>query len=257
MTAVLVSTLTLVLGALVSGVLTYLGTRSKLVLDYDADLRSRRVTAYADLWARLEPLAKYAAESSFSETDAKDLATSLRVWYFQKGGLFLSRDTRADYFALQNLLTHLSEGWGWEAPGRERLAPAAREHVRTYGSRLRSSLTRDVGTRSRPKVRGDADPVDRALAGVYERDDGQRLKLDFAPRILGGTRRLSVTALGPNPRAVEVRAWNPERLTIQAVLTDPDGNRHDRVLLIEGRQLVEGPSPDEHAPARAALWKRV
>jgi hypothetical protein len=256
MTAVLVSTLTLVLGALVSGVLTYLGTRSKLVLDYDADLRSRRVTAYSDLWARLEPLAKYAADSSFTETDAKDLATSLRVWYFQKGGLFLSQDTRADYFALQNLLAHLDTGWGWEAPGKD-LTPAAREHVRTYGSRLRSGLTRDVGTRSRPRVRGDAEPVDRSLAGVYERDDGQRLKLEFAPRFLGGTRRLTVTALDTNPRAVEVRAWYPERLTILAVLTDPDGNRRNRVLLIEGTQLVEGPSPDEHAPDRAALWKRV
>ncbi|MEV5962018.1 hypothetical protein AB0L70_09660 [Kribbella sp. NPDC051952] len=257
MTAVLLSTLTLVVGAVVSGVLTYLGTRSKMVVDYDADLRSRRVTAYADLWARLEPLAKYAAESSFSETEAKNLATSLRVWYFQKGGLFLSQDTRADYFALQNLLMLLGGGWGWSTSERAQLTPAAREHVRTYGSRLRSSLTRDVGTRSRPRVRGDAEPVDRALAGVYERDDGQRLKLDFAPRILGGTRRISLTALGTDPRPVKVQDWSPAQLTIRAVLTDPAGRRRDRVLLIEAGQLVEGPSPDEHAPARAALWKRV
>ncbi len=61
-----------------------------MALDYDADLRERRIVAYADLWSRLEPLAKYAPQASFSEVQAQELAESLRVWYFDKGGLFLS-----------------------------------------------------------------------------------------------------------------------------------------------------------------------
>jgi hypothetical protein len=59
MTTVLVSVLTLIGGAVVSGVLTYIGTRRKMALDYDADLRERRINAYQDLWQRLEPLSKY------------------------------------------------------------------------------------------------------------------------------------------------------------------------------------------------------
>ena len=43
METVLISLLTLVTGAVVSGVLTYVGTKRKLELDYDADLRKKRM----------------------------------------------------------------------------------------------------------------------------------------------------------------------------------------------------------------------
>jgi hypothetical protein len=255
---VLLSLLTLVAGALISGVATYFGTRSKLRLDYDADLRKRRIEAYADLWRRLEPLAKYAQTPSFSEGQARLFAESLRTWYFEKGGLFLSTTARGDYFALQDLLAHIVEGWGWEPSGQENLLPAAREHLRTYGSRLRTSLTRDVGTRSRPRFRGDAEPVDRTLAGKYERDDGHQLELAFRPWMLVGTRRVSLKAIEQGGRRpVEVREWAPAHLRIRAVLNDPDGHRRERVLLLEGGKLVEGPPLDQETPARAALWKRV
>lgn len=89
MTTVWVSLLTLIGGAVASGVLTYVGTRRKLSLDYDADLRERRIKAYKDLWKRLEPLSKY-VPATFSEADANDLAESMRTWYFRTGGLFLS-----------------------------------------------------------------------------------------------------------------------------------------------------------------------
>jgi hypothetical protein len=260
MATVLVSFLTLVGGAVVSGVLTYVGTRRKLVLDYDADLRQRRISVYTDLWSRLEPLAKYAADASFSEAEAKKLAESLRAWYFDKGGLFLSTAARGDCFALQDVLRHLTTGgWGWEAPDRQNLTPAAREHLRTYGSRLRTSLTRDVGTRTRPRMQGDSEPVDRRLAGLFEREiDKKRLRLEFRPRILGGTRRLSIKTIdATGERRIDVREWTPERLTIRAVLDDPDGNWRERVLLMEGGQLVEGPALDEQDPAQPALWRRI
>jgi hypothetical protein len=102
------------------------------------------------------------------------------------------------------------------------------------------------------------EPVDRSLAGTYERDDGQRLELSFAPRMLGGTRWLSLTAIETDTRsAVNVLEWSPARLTIRAVLNDPEGNRRERVLLIEDGRLVERPPLDEAAPARAVLWKQV
>jgi hypothetical protein len=258
MNTLLISLLTLVAGAVISGVLTYVGTRSKVALDYDADLREKRIAAYTDLWCRLQPLAKYPPQTSFSRTDATDLAESLRAWYFEKGGLFLSRATRGDYFALQDLLRHIVEGWGWDSPNQENLTPAAREQLRTYGSRLRTGLIRDVGTRAQPKIRGDVESVDRSVAGVYQRDDVQRLELNFAPRLLGGTRRPSITAIEDDRRyAVDVLEWSAARSTIRAVLNDPEGNRRERVLLVERGQLVEGPPLDEETPARAALWRRI
>lgn len=305
MTTVLISLLTLIGGALVSGVLTYLGSRSKLAMDYDADLRNRRIEAYSDLWSKLEPLAKYAPKETFSETDAVSLAKSLRDWYFEKGGLFLSTAAREDCFALQDLLKHISKGWGCERPkalaesrdarfvqvfgaedlssdlrlllggwihrllaaghisdrarpARGNLTPAAREQLRTYGSRLRTSLIADVGTRSRPKIRGDVERVDRSLEGVYKREDGQRLKLGFRPWMLGGTRRRPIAAIEDGgPRSVKVLEWNRSTLTIRALLNDPQGKPHERILLIEREQLVEGPTRDEEAPTQPALWKSV
>jgi hypothetical protein len=253
---VLVSLLTLVFGAVVSGVLTYLGARRKLALDYDADLRTRRIVAYAELWSRLEPLAKYARRQFFSAVEAKELAESLRSWYFQTGGLYLSELTRHDYFALQELLTHLDGDWGWESPDRESLTLAAREHLRTYGSRLRTSLAQDVGTRTRPQLRTYTEPFDYALAGVYQRDDGQQLELGFRRRRLGRSPRVTLGSVeGGGVRPIDVVDWSPSRMTIRAVLDDPEGNQRERVLLIEGGQLVEGPPLDEKAPARPALWR--
>jgi hypothetical protein len=264
MTTLLVSLLTLTVGAFVSGVVTYVGTRRKLALDYDADLRKRRINAYAKLWTLLEPLAKYSTPSSFSRKDATSLVAQLQFWYFHEGGLYLSSGTRQEYMTLQDVLARLKDTpWG-RVGDTDVLSDAAREHLRVSGSRLRTSLTRDVGTRSRPKLRGDVDPVDPTFAGVYARGDGPWLKLAFAPRLLGGTRRLSVRAGNDGDgkerrsRKVERVRWNRERLTIEARLDDG----HEHVLMYESRALVDAPVAEEQVKAseasmQPARWKRV
>jgi hypothetical protein len=256
-----VSLITLIAGGAVSGVATYVATRHKLVLDYDADLRRRRINTYRNLWGRLSPLAKYGRLSALTKQDVEAIAEDLRIWYFDMGGLFLSTDARSDYFALQDLLKLIDDGWGWEADGAdERLSALAREQVRTYGSRLRTSLTRDVGTRSRPKTRGDVDRVDHSLAGVYEREgDGQRLTLTFRPWILGGTRRRPRLAAIPWVPGVpiDVRGWNRDQLTVRAVLEGPDRKRSERVLILEDGLIIEGPLSGQEGPAPPALWRRV
>ena len=256
-----VSLITLVAGGLVSGVATYLGTRHRLVLDYDADLRKRRIATYRNLWGRLRPLARYGQVSTLSRHEVDSLAEELRAWYFDVGGLFLSADARADYFALQDLLKLIGDGWGWASEGVDaELTVAAREQVRTYGSRLRTSLTRDVGTRSRPRMRGDVDRVDRDLAGVYEREpDGYRIELRFRSWLLGGTRRRPrLAVLAPAPGPVEVRDWRRDLLTLIVVLEDPNHQeRRERILVLEDGQIVDGPASGQESPAPPALWRRV
>jgi len=260
MATVLVPLLTLIVGGYVS----FVGTRYKLGLDYDADLRERRINTYAKLWTLLEPLAKYSTRSSFSRKDAKSLVAQLQFWYFHEGGLFLSSATRKEYMTLQDVLARLKDTpWG-RVEDTDVLTDAAREHLRVSGSRLRTSLTRDVGTRSRAKLRGDVDPVDPEFAGVYVRGDGPWLKLAFAPRLLGGTRRLSVRAghdgdgREKRSRKVERVRWNRERLTIEARLDDG----HEHVLMYESRALVDAPVAEEQVKAnevsmQPAYWKRV
>ncbi len=260
-----VSLVTLIVGGLFSGVATYLATRHKLVLDYDADLRKRRINTYRNLWARLRPLARYGQLSELSKDDVETLAEELRTWYFEVGGLFLSTDARSDYFAMQDLLKLIDNGWGWETDGTEdtdgRLSAATREQVRVYGSRLRTSLTRDVGTRSRPRMRGDVDPVDRSLAGVYEREgDARRIELSFRPRLLGGTRRPPrLVAIHPGQEAsIEVRGWSRHQLTVRAVLEGPGQQRAERILFLEDDgHIVEGSPATQEPPEPAAVWRRV
>lgn len=257
MTTVLVSVLTLIGGAVASGVLTYVGTRRKLALDYDADLRNRRIKAYQDLWKRLEPLSKY-VPATFSHANAQVLAKSLSAWYFHDGGLFLSTAARNDCFALQDILRYIVDGWGWETTEMVKLTPAAREVLRAYGSRLRTGLTLDVGTRSRPKMKGYVEPINRQLEGTYQRDgDDKRIRLEFSPRFLGGTRRLSVKAVnGSGKNTILVGKWMPSRMAIRVVLEEPDGSRAERVLLMEGGQIVEGPSSnEENGPP--VVWRRT
>lgn len=254
-----VSLVTLVAGALVSGVATFLGTRSKLVLDYDADLRKRRIDAYEDLWQRLSPLAKNGRLGAFATADAEELAESLHGWYFEVGGMFLSTSARTDYLTLQELVGLVVGGWGGKEEGTAALSPAARESLRVSASRLRTSLTRDVGTRRQPKVPGRAERVHSALAGVYQREhDGRRMALSFRPWFRGGTRGVRLEARGEaGSTRVTVHSWVRDRQTALVVLTDPDtdGPGMARSLVLEPGLLVEGPPPGQESPAGPALWR--
>ncbi len=98
-------------------------------IEYDKDLRSQRISHYKTLWSRTLPLAKYpespplayksAPPARFErllrkllphEDGAEDrivdsiesLSISLRDWYFEGGGLFLSESSRDTYFDLQD-----------------------------------------------------------------------------------------------------------------------------------------------------------
>lgn len=123
---------------------------------------------YRELWQTLEPLAKYGVGSRFTRDEATTFAVELRKWYFHTGGLFLSTAGRADFFALQDALRQLTSD---DANTDNPLPRAIWEHLRVSGSRLRTSLTYDVGTRRKPKLPGRAEPFDRTLAGRYTSAD--------------------------------------------------------------------------------------
>src|SRR5205807_1705971 len=68
----------------------YVGTRRRVLAElegrYDAALRDLRLGVYPQLWAALQPLAKYAREPpglpEVKEIEA--LSTRLRLWYFEE-----------------------------------------------------------------------------------------------------------------------------------------------------------------------------
>lgn len=147
-----------VLGALLGVIGTYLGlywrVRQELEADYDKDLRSDRMDAYKALWKATQPLAKYSPPAPVTPAVLRLLSIDLRIWYFETGGIFLSRAARAAYFSLQDALTERIA-----AGDKDQARPLSEkdfEMIRKLGSQLRRVMTGDVGSRRDPLLPNQA-----------------------------------------------------------------------------------------------------
>jgi hypothetical protein len=123
-------------------------SRKDLEVKYDIKLREERIEAYKRLWKELDRLAYYAPpQKTLTHGLARELATALRTWYFETGGLLMSEPTREAYFDLQSALKSVGD-----AGARADIAladPIARA-LKQLGSRLRTTTTDDVATRVGP-----------------------------------------------------------------------------------------------------------
>lgn len=148
-----------VLGAIVGSAGSYLGlywkVRKELEAEYDKDLRQERLTSYKTLWAITQPLAKYARPEPVTPGRLRKLSDDLRQWYFENGGIFMSEATREEYFALQEELKARIAAHGADLS--KSLTDNDYATARKRGSRLRTAITIDVGTRKQPMLKeGDA-----------------------------------------------------------------------------------------------------
>lgn len=139
-------------GFLFGAASTYFGlywkVRKELEAQYDKELRAERLRYYAELWSLTERLAKYSRPGPVTVEVLRRLSAELREWYFKRGGLFMSQRTRDGYFALQDAL-----GKSIDVQGRNdkhELQEPEFEGIRTIGSRLRTAMTVDVGSRKEP-----------------------------------------------------------------------------------------------------------
>lgn len=137
-------------GALITYLFAVLKLRKELEFKYDTDLRDKRIARYLELWKLLEDLAKYARPKELTFADLEKLTASLREWYFQKGGLFLSDNSRDSYFDLQEAIKKVLAS---HTEAKEQAVPETiYEELRQTGSSLRTALVRDVGTRQEAKL---------------------------------------------------------------------------------------------------------
>jgi hypothetical protein len=149
---------------LVAGVVgTAYKSRKALEHEYDIDLRKARVRVYQQLWSELEVLAKY-SPPSFDQRAIVDLSVALRHWYFQSGGMYLSRPARNAYFDLQEALVQALD---LDDP------KPLREFLRTRGSRLRTAMTQDIATRVPPRLGGGGRDVDIPDQQRYDETRGE------------------------------------------------------------------------------------
>ena len=145
----------LVSGAITS-VITYFATAAKirleLAVEYDKELRKDRLCAYLKLWPKLKPLARYSPPEPVSHQLVKRTSEDLRDWYFDIGGVYLSRESRGPYFQLKKMMQSIIDDPAME----KQVGPLPPELVRTLhdqASKLREVLSDDVGTRQEPFLR--------------------------------------------------------------------------------------------------------
>jgi hypothetical protein len=248
-TAFGISIITAVVTAVLAVAGTYLTTRRDLQLKFDESLRDLRIGAYKELWEHLGKLAKYGRPETLSKSQAQTLRDSLRTWYFHTGGLVLSSSTRQDYFTML-------DGLELVIGRRENIiSDQDDEFLRILGSRLRTAMTRDVGTRRTFIFRDDPEREEPQLhKRTYLEDGGSRM-LEISPK-----RRLNLALLMRFPPRVITSGkpdltmtnakllrwdWDPARraLTVHVAAGYDDEEAEERLFLLEDkdRYIVDGP----------------
>jgi hypothetical protein len=166
------------LSGAVTSIITYFATAAKirleLTIEYDKELRKDRLNAYLKLWPKLKPLARYSPPSPVSHKLVKETSEDMRNWYFDIGGVYLSRESRGPYFELKKTMQKIIDHP--EIPEKDGSLPG--EWVATLHDQatvLRTALSDDIGTRQEPflrsrrfrKVRQNSSAKDTSIESDY------------------------------------------------------------------------------------------
>ena len=156
MNETLLSLLTGLISGGITAVVTYFATLAKarldLTIEYDKELRQNRLTAYTELWKRLKPLARYSPERPATYQIVKETSESMRDWYFDVGGIYLSRESREPYFALKRAMQEVIDHPELQKSKDEPLTPERLKPLHERATALRNELSNDIGTRQRAFV---------------------------------------------------------------------------------------------------------
>lgn len=103
---------TIFLSSFVGALVSYLGAWLKSALEMrskiDEELLHKRTELYKDLWDKTRILPKWPREDNVSYEKLISFSTELREWYFNGGGLYLSRSAQRAYARVQDAICPLS-----------------------------------------------------------------------------------------------------------------------------------------------------
>lgn len=135
-----------------SSVLTYITTRSKIRLDlrveFDKQIREKRLDFYQQIWPKTQPLGRYNGDKLLTYDSLREVSAEMGDWYFRGGGLFLSNRSRRPYFALKDLMLQVLEDQSLHAQPNAQLSREIRNPIVDAASELRTSLADDLQTRT-------------------------------------------------------------------------------------------------------------
>ena len=108
----------------------------------DSDLRAHRIEVYCDLWKKTGLLPQWPRNQQLTYSQLQQFTTDLRDWYFERGGMYLSRSAREAYGKVQEALgSVLAES------KHGTVSDSDYDAVRTQCSYLRNELTDDLLSR--------------------------------------------------------------------------------------------------------------
>lgn len=150
--SLIIPLITGLIAGVVSAILTYFGTRSKIHLDlmaeYDKELHTSRLEAYQELWKLLEPLAPYSPPAPVTYEVIKDMSRKMREWYFERGGIFLSGESREPYFELKKSMRAVINSESLKENKDAEIDVQTLIDLQNQGHDLRGKLAEDIGTRN-------------------------------------------------------------------------------------------------------------
>lgn len=119
--------------------------KKKSVFIYEKELFQQRIQAYQDLWKLLTVLPRWHRPKPLNDTTLRELTVSMRDWYFEKGGIFLSEKAKPIYDDLKEAIEDLLEKP--EDQEESLLKNGRGASLLKLASRLRDRMAEYLGTR--------------------------------------------------------------------------------------------------------------
>jgi hypothetical protein len=143
-------TSTIILSALIGSIVSYIGSVLKNFIDVrakvDESLRAKRTPVYEDLWKKTALLPKWSRREDVTYEHLDQFSSELRDWYFNQGGVFLSKRASKAYGNLQDTI-HYVLCKGKKGILLKDNSNDDYEKVRVMCSKLRTELTNDLLSR--------------------------------------------------------------------------------------------------------------
>jgi hypothetical protein len=145
-------TVVTVLGSITAAFITaYVTTMWRLrrehELDIDTELRTARIEAFKRPWETLKVLSLHNVEAP-TRRDLDHLVTELTNWYYDEGGVYLTRRSQPAFVACTKSIRAVA---GKDAQsgghGQETIDEAVHRELYDLGSAFRTQMTLDLGSR--------------------------------------------------------------------------------------------------------------
>jgi hypothetical protein len=151
--------LTGLLGLITASVVALVSGSVKSRADVDEGLRAQRLVVYRTLWKSTAAVPRW-PRISLTRGGLSTLHRTLRDWYYDEGGLFLSEASRARHGDVQELIAAMLAPGGDGADGADGAdgEPTDVATAETYTdlmetvSALRTALAQDLDTRRRKSI---------------------------------------------------------------------------------------------------------